>query len=231
VIDMFFYDPTIIILIPALLIAMYAQYKVKNTFKKYSEVGSNSNKTAAEIAQELLFKNDINDIKVKRIKGNLNDHYDPKNKLLNLSEEIYGSKSVAAIGIAAHEAGHAIQDAQGYTLLKIRAKIVPAASIGSSWGLPLAIIGFFLQSQTMIALGFIMFLGALIFHLITLPVEFDASNKALTLLKRNNILNNDELKGATKVLRAAAFTYVSATLIALVNLVRIVLLFGMGRND
>jgi len=228
---MFFYDPTIIILIPALLIAMYAQYKVKNTFKKYSEVGSNSNKTAAEIAQELLFKNDINDIKVKRIKGNLNDHYDPKNKLLNLSEEIYGSKSVAAIGIAAHEAGHAIQDAQGYTLLKIRAKIVPAASIGSSWGLPLAIIGFFLQSQTMIALGFIMFLGALIFHLITLPVEFDASNKALTLLKRNNILNNDELKGATKVLRAAAFTYVSATLIALVNLVRIVLLFGMGRND
>jgi len=210
---------------------MYAQYKVKNTFKKYSEVGSNSNKTAAEIAQELLFKNDINDIKVKRIKGNLNDHYDPKNKLLNLSEEIYGSKSVAAIGIAAHEAGHAIQDAQGYTLLKIRAKIVPAASIGSSWGLPLAIIGFFLQSQTMIALGFIMFLGALIFHLITLPVEFDASNKALTLLKRNNILNNDELKGATKVLRAAAFTYVSATLIALVNLVRIVLLFGMGRND
>ncbi|MBS3810323.1 MAG: zinc metallopeptidase [Halanaerobiales bacterium] len=229
--DMFFYDPTIIILIPALLIAMYAQYKVKNTFKKYSEVGSNSNKTAAEIAQELLFKNDINDIKVKRIKGNLNDHYDPKNKLLNLSEEIYGSKSVAAIGIAAHEAGHAIQDAQGYTLLKIRAKIVPAASIGSSWGLPLAIIGFFLQSQTMIALGFIMFLGALIFHLITLPVEFDASNKALTLLKRNNILNNDELKGATKVLRAAAFTYVSATLIALVNLVRIVLLFGMGRND
>ncbi|MFO7823575.1 MAG: zinc metallopeptidase [Cyclobacterium sp.] len=228
---MFFYDPTIIILIPALLIAMYAQYKVKNTFKKYSEVLSNSNKTAAEIAQDLLFKNDINDINVKKIKGNLNDHYDPKNKVLNLSEGIYGSKSVAAIGIAAHEAGHAIQDARGYTPLKIRAKIVPAASIGSSWGLPLAIVGFFLQSQTMIALGFIMFLGALIFHLITLPVEFDASNKALTLLKRNNILNNDELKGAKKVLRAAAFTYVSATLIAIVNLVRIVLLFGMGRND
>ena len=228
---MFLYDPTIIMLIPVLLISMYAQYKVKSTFNKYSEISTNVNKTAAEIVKELLVENGVNDIKVKRIEGDLNDHYDPKNKVLNLSQNIYGSNSIAAIGVAAHEAGHAIQDAKGYTPLKLRANLVPAASIGSSWGLPMAIIGFFLQTQFLIALGFIMFLGAFIFHLVTLPVEFNASKRALTLLKNNNILNSKELKGAKKVLRAAAFTYVSATLVALVNLVRIAILFGMGSND
>jgi len=228
---LFLYDPTIIMLIPVLLISMYAQYKVKSTFNKYSEISTNVNKTAAEIVKELLVENGVNDIKVKRIEGDLNDHYDPKNKVLNLSQNIYGSNSIAAIGVAAHEAGHAIQDAKGYTPLKLRANLVPAASIGSSWGLPMAIIGFFLQTQFLIALGFIMFLGAFIFHLVTLPVEFNASKRALTLLKNNNILNSKELKGAKKVLRAAAFTYVSATLVALVNLVRIAILFGMGSND
>jgi len=218
-------------LIPVLLISMYAQYKVKSTFNKYSEISTNVNKTAAEIVRELLIENGVNDIKVKRIEGDLNDHYDPKNKVLNLSQNIYASNSIAAIGVAAHEAGHAIQDAKGYTPLKLRANLVPAASIGSSWGLPMAIIGFFLQTQFLIALGFIMFLGAFIFHLVTLPVEFNASKRALTLLKNNNILNTKELKGAKKVLRAAAFTYVSATLVALVNLVRIAVLFGMGSND
>lgn len=228
---MFLYDPTIIMLIPVLLISMYAQYKVKSTFNKYSEINTNVNKTAAEIVRELLVENGVNDIKVKRIEGKLNDHYDPKNKVLNLSQNIYASNSIAAIGVAAHEAGHAIQDAKGYTPLKLRANLVPAASIGSSWGLPMAIIGFFLQTQFLIALGFIMFLGAFIFHLVTLPVEFNASTRALTLLKNNNILNSKELKGAKKVLRAAAFTYVSATLVALVNLVRIAILFGLGSND
>jgi hypothetical protein len=210
---------------------MYAQYKVKSTFNKYSEISTNVNKTAAEIVRELLIENGVDDIKVKRIEGDLNDHYDPKNKVLNLSQNIYASNSIAAIGVAAHEAGHAIQDAKGYTPLKLRANLVPAASIGSSWGLPMAIIGFFLQTQFLIVLGFIMFLGAFIFHLVTLPVEFNASKRALTLLKNNNILNTKELKGAKKVLRAAAFTYVSATLVALVNLVRIAVLFGMGSND
>lgn len=228
---MFFYDPTILMLIPVLLIAMYAQYKVKSTFNKYSKINSSINRTAADIVNDLLQKNEINDISIKRIEGELSDHYDPKNKVLNLSQSIYNSRSIAAIGVAAHEAGHAIQDAKGYTPLKIRAKIVPAASIGSNWGLPLAIIGFFLQSQFMIALGFIMFLGAFIFHLVTLPVEFNASNRALTMLKRNNILNQKELRGAKKVLRAAAFTYVSATLVALVNLIRIAVLFGMGSDE
>lgn len=228
---MFFYDPTILMLIPVLLIAMYAQYKVKSTFNKYSKINSSINRTAADIVNDLLQKNEINDVSIKRIEGELSDHYDPKNKVLNLSQSIYNSRSIAAIGVAAHEAGHAIQDAKGYTPLKIRAKIVPAASIGSNWGLPLAIIGFFLQSQFMIALGFIMFLGAFIFHLVTLPVEFNASNRALTMLKRNDILNQKELRGAKKVLRAAAFTYVSATLVALVNLIRIAVLFGMGSDE
>src|SRR6056297_1669538 len=228
---MFFYDPTIIILIPVLIIAMYAQYKVKSTFNKYSKISTNVNMSAADIVIKLLEENGINDVNVQRIKGNLSDHYDPSKKVLNLSENIYNSNSVAAIGVAAHEAGHAIQDDKGYKPLKLRANLVPAASIGSSWGLPMAIIGFFLQTQFLIALGFIMFLGAFIFHLVTLPVEFNASKRALTLLKRNNILNNKELKGAKKVLRAAAFTYVSATLVALVNLVRIVVLFGMGSDE
>ena len=228
---MFFYDPTIIILIPVLIIAMYAQYKVKSTFNKYSKISTNVNMSAADIVRKLLEENGINDVNVQRIKGNLTDHYDPSKKVLNLSENIYNSNSVAAIGVAAHEAGHAIQDDKGYKPLKLRANLVPAASIGSSWGLPMAIIGFFLQTQFLIALGFIMFFGAFVFHLVTLPVEFNASTRALTMLKNNNILNTSELKGARKVLRAAAFTYVSATLVALANLVRIVLLFGMGRND
>ncbi len=228
---MFFYDPTIIILIPVLIIAMYAQYKVKSTFNKYSKISTNVNMSAADIVRKLLEENGINDVNVQRIKGNLTDHYDPSKKVLNLSENIYNSNSVAAIGVAAHEAGHAIQDDKGYKPLKLRANLVPAASIGSSWGLPMAIIGFFLQTQFLIALGFIMFFGAFVFHLVTLPVEFNASTRALTMLKNNNILNTSELKGAKKVLRAAAFTYVSATLVALANLVRIVLLFGMGRND
>lgn len=228
---MFFFDPTIIMLIPVLIIAMYAQYKVKSTFKKYSEINSTVNRTAADIVRDLLTQNGINDVNVNRIKGELSDHYDPKNKVLNLSQSIYNSKSIAAIGVAAHEAGHAIQDAKGYTPLKIRASLVPAASIGSQWGLPMAIIGFFLQTEFLIILGFFMFLGAFIFHLITLPVEFNASNRALTLLKSNNILNQKELKGAKKVLRAAAFTYVSATLVAFVNLLRIVVLFGLGSDE
>ncbi|MFO7815480.1 MAG: zinc metallopeptidase [Halanaerobiales bacterium] len=228
---MFLYDPTIIMLIPVLLIAIYAQYKVKSTFNKYSEINASVNKTAAEVVKKLLVQNGVNDIKVKRIEGNLNDHYDPKNKELNLSQNIYGSNSIAAIGVAAHEAGHAIQDSKGYTPLKLRANLVPLASIGSNWGLPMAFIGFLLQTQFLIALGFIMFLGAFVFHLVTLPVEFNASKRALTLLKKYNILNSKEIKGAKKVLRAAAFTYLSATLVALVNLLRIVVLFGMGRND
>mgnify|MGYP006279195151 FL=1 len=228
---MFFFDPTMIILIPALIIAAYAQYKVKSAFNKYKEIRSRSGLSGAEIARRLLRNNNINDVQVQRIQGDLNDHYDPKDKVLKLSGEVYGSSSLAAIGIAAHEAGHAIQDYRDYAPLSIRASLVPAANIGSSWGLPMAVFGFFLQSQFMIGLGFVIFLAAVLFHLVTLPVEFNASNRAISLLDRGGYLDKDELQGAKKVLRAAAFTYVAATLVAFANLLRILILFGMGGDE
>ncbi len=227
----FFYDPTFILLIPAMLIAVYAQYKVKSAYNKYSKVKSSKGLSGADVSRKLLNSYDIDNVEVKKIEGNLTDHYDPVKKILNLSKDIYNSNSLAAIGIAAHETGHAIQDAENYKAMSIRASLVPAANIGSSWGLPLAIFGFFLQSQFMIGLGFIVFLAAVLFHLVTLPVEFDASNRAIKLLARGNYLTDIELQGARKVLRAAAFTYVAATLVAIANLLRILLLFGMGRDD
>lgn len=227
----FFYDPTMILIIPALLLAIYAQYKVKHTYNKYSKIYSRGGLTGAEVARELLKKNNINDVRVQQINGRLSDHYDPTKKLLNLSPEVYGANSLAAIGVAAHEAGHAIQDAVNYKPLNIRASLVPAANIGANWGLPLAVIGFFFNSEFMIGLGLVLFIGALLFHLVTLPVEFNASNRAIALLDRGRYLSGEELLGAKKVLRAAAFTYVAATLVALANLLRILMLFGMRRDD
>src|SRR6056297_91495 len=227
----FFFDPTMLILLPAVAIAIYAQYKVKSAYNKYSDIKSKSGFTGADIAQKLLKNNNINDVQVKRIEGDLNDHYDPKEKVLNLSDGVYGSNSLAAIGIAAHEAGHAIQDYDNYKPLSIRAKLVPAANIGSQAGLPLAIFGFFLQSQIMIGIGFVVFLAAVFFQIVTLPVEFNASNRAIRQLNQNSYLDSNELQGAKKVLRAAAFTYVAATLAAFANLLRIAMLFGMGRRD
>ncbi|MGM0436830.1 MAG: zinc metallopeptidase [Bacillota bacterium] len=227
----FFFDPTMIILLPAIAIAIYAQYKVKSAYNKYSDIKSKSGLTGADIAQKLLKNNNINDVQVKRIEGDLNDHYDPSDKVLNLSEGVYGSSSLAAIGIAAHEAGHAIQDYDNYKPLSIRAKLVPAANLGSQAGLPLAIFGFFLQSQIMIGIGFVVFLAAVLFQIVTLPVEFNASNRAINQLNKGGYLDSNELQGAKKVLRAAAFTYVAATLVAIANLIRILMLFGMGRRD
>lgn len=227
-----FYDPTILIILPAFILAIYAQIKVKNTFNKYSKIRSNRGFTGAEVAREILNKNGLSSINIQQIRGqNMGDHYDPKNKVLNLSSDVYNKNSLAAIGVAAHEAGHALQDAQDYRPLMLRNNIVPVANIGSRWGLPLAIFGFFFQSQTMILLGIIVFLGAVVFHLVTLPVEFNASNRAIKALKRGGYLTGKELQGAKKVLRAAAFTYVAATFVALANLFRIILLFGMGGDD
>ena len=227
----FFYDPTMIIIIPALILAVYAQFKVKSTYNKYSKIYSSSGLTGAEVARELLKKNNINNVSVQEISGTLSDHYDPRKKVLNLSREVYAGNSLASIGVAAHETGHAIQDAVRYKPLNIRASLVPAANIGANWGLPLAIIGFFFNSDFMILLGLVLFVGALLFHLITLPVEFNASNRAISLLDRERYLSAQELLGAKKVLRAAAFTYVAATLVALANLLRILMLFGMRRRD
>jgi hypothetical protein len=175
-----------------------------------------------------LANNGISDVNVKQIGGKLSDHYDPKQKVLNLSQSVYSNNSIAAIGVAAHEAGHAIQDKVGYSPLSIRASLVPAANIGSSLGLPMAIFGFFIRADFLIMAGFVLFAAAFLFHLVTLPVEFNASNRAIANLKNNSFLTDKELKGAKKVLRAAAFTYVAATLVALANLLRILVLFNMS---
>ncbi len=227
---MFFFDPTMIMLIPALLIAGYAQYKVKSTFNHYSEVYSSSGLTGAEVARDIMRKSNINDVPVQQVSGKLSDHYNPEKKVLNLSNDVFNSSSISAIGVAAHEAGHAIQDAQGYKPLSLRASLVPAASLGSNLGLPMAIFGFFIRADFLILTGFVLFTAAFLFHLVTLPVEFNASNRAIAQLKNNSYLSSEEVKGAKKVLRAAAFTYVAATLVALVNLLRILVLFGMGRD-
>lgn len=226
----FFFDPTMIIIIPALLIAVYAQYKVKSTFNQYSEIYSESGLTGAEAARKIMQNKNIKGVNIKKTSGNLTDHYDPKNKVLNLSQNVYSSSSIAAIGVAAHEAGHALQDAEAYKPLSLRASLVPAANLGSSLGLPMAIFGFFIRADFLILTGFVLFSAAFLFHLVTLPVEFNASNRAIAQLQTNSYLSAEEIKGAKKVLRAAAFTYVAATLVALANLLRILVLFGLGRD-
>ena len=224
----FFFDPTMIVIIPALLIAVYAQYKVKNTFKKYNEIKLKSNLTGAEAARKILLNNNLGNIEIRETDGELSDHYDPKDKTLNLSSDVYNTNSIAAVGVAAHEVGHAIQDKKDYKPLSLRASLVPAANIGSSFGLPLAIFGFFIRADFLIMTGFVLFSAAFLFHLITLPVEFNASNRAISNLKSTNLLSQEEIKGAKKVLKAAAFTYVATTLVALANMLRILLLAGLG---
>jgi len=224
----FLFDPTIIIIIPALLLAGYAQYKVKHTFSKYNEINLNSNLTGAEAARKILLNNNLENVEIRKTDGKLSDHYDPKNKTLNLSNDVYNNNSVAAVGVAAHEVGHAIQDKENYRPLSLRASLVPAANIGSSFGLPLAIFGFFIRADFLIMTGFVLFSAAFLFHLVTLPVEFNASNRAISNLKSTDLLTESEIKGAKKVLKAAAFTYVAATLVALANMIRILLLAGMG---
>ncbi|MGP3777761.1 zinc metallopeptidase [Halanaerobium saccharolyticum] len=224
----FFFDPTMIVLLPAVLIAFYAQYKVKNTFNKYNEVQITSNLTGADAARKILTRNNLDNVEIRKTDGKLSDHYDPKNKTLNLSSDVYNNNSIAAVGVAAHEVGHAIQDKENYRPLSLRASLVPAANIGSSFGLPLAIFGFFIRADFLIMTGFVLFSAAFLFHLVTLPVEFNASNRAISNLKSTDLLTETEIKGAKKVLKAAAFTYVATTLVALANMLRILLLAGMG---
>mgnify|MGYP000002188023 CR=1 FL=1 len=224
----FFFDPTMIVLIPALLLAVYAQYKVKNTFSKYNEIQIDSNLTGADAAKKILLRNNLANVEIRKTDGKLSDHYDPKEKTLNLSSDVYNNNSIAAVGVAAHEVGHAIQDKENYKPLSLRASLVPAANIGSSFGLPLAIFGFFIRADFLIMTGFVLFSAAFLFHLVTLPVEFNASNRAISNLKSTDLLNQEEIKGAKKVLKAAAFTYVATTLVALANMLRILLLAGLG---
>lgn len=228
---MFYYDAYYFILvIPAMLIALLAQYKVKSTFKKYSRVGSSRGITGAYAAQSVLSFYGITDVRIERVAGSLTDHYDPKAKVIRLSDSVYSSNSVAAIGVACHEAGHAAQHAENYVPIKIRNSIVPVCNIGSTLGIPLAIIGLFMGFEPLIAIGLVLYSLVFVFHLVTLPVEFNASRRAIKVIDETQILFGGEIEGSKKVLFAAAMTYVASMIVALANLLRILLRFSNRRR-
>ena len=224
------YDPTYLLLIPGLLLALYAQIKVSDTYSKWKRVSTRSRMTGAEMARLILDGNGCGDVRIERVAGKLTDHYDPQDGVLRLSNEVYSSDSVAAIGIAAHEAGHAIQDAQSYAPMRIRAALVPVANIGSSAAIPLFMLGLIFSWQPLLKIGILCFALAVLFYLVTLPVEFNASNRAVALLG-SGLLPDDEVQGVKKVLSAAALTYVAAALQALLQLLRLVVLAGARRRD
>ena len=229
----YYFDPTYILIIIAAIISLIAQWRVNSAFSKYSRVASMSGMTGAQAGRMILQSNGINDVSVQRISGKLTDHYNPSTKVLNLSESVYGSTSVAAIGVAAHECGHAIQHARGYFPLSLRTALVPVANIGSQLSWVFIIVGAILSfNQTLITIGIIMFSAAVLFQLVTLPVEFNASARALEQLESNGILYRDEVSQTRKVLSAAALTYVAAAATAILQLLRLIILFGgRGRRD
>ena len=223
----FFFDWTIVLLIPAAILAFYAQSRVRNAYRKYTQIPVHSGRTGREIAEFLLSANGIHDVAVVPVRGYLGDHYDPRGKHVALSPENYEGASVGASAIAAHEVGHAMQDAQHYTPLRIRSTILPVSNIGSQLSFPLFFVGLLFGSGPLAVLmdvGIALFVLAVLFQVVTLPVEFDASKRALAQLRAHAILSPDELAGGRKMLQAAALTYVAATAMALVNLLRLVIL-------
>jgi hypothetical protein len=222
---MFFFDSTIIILIPAIILTLYAQYKVKTSYSKYSKVLAKNGLSGKETAEELLLRNNLSNIKIESIEGRLSDHYNPRQKKLSLSKEIYCGKSLAAQGIVAHEIGHALQDAKNYFPLSLRSNLVPVTNIGSNMAVPLFLIGFIFNFPVLMDIGIIAFSLAVLFQLVTLPVEFDASKRAVNLLVRTNIISStEEINSVKKVLNAAALTYVAATSVAVFQLLRLIVL-------
>jgi Zn-dependent membrane protease YugP len=221
---MFFFDSTMIILLPAIIISGLAQLKIKSAFSKYSKVNSANGYTGAKVARMLLDDAGLFDIPVELVRGKLTDHYDPSKRIMRLSGEVYNGTSVAAIGVAAHETGHALQDKENYAPLKIRNTIVPAVNFSSNASWLLFLIGIIFSFQPLVFIGIILFSAVVVFQLITLPVEFNASSRALTILESRGILYGDEIKGAKSVLTAAAMTYLSAALMAISQLIRLLLL-------
>lgn len=228
---MFLFDPTFIILIPAIILSFWAQMKVSTTFNRYSQVTSRSGMTGAQVAQAILKSNNINDVRIEAVRGNLTDHYDPKNKVLCLSESVYGQSSLAALGVAAHEVGHAIQHDVDYAPLRIRSALVPIAQFGSYGSWIILLVGIVLASTQLIQIGIILFVAVLAFQLVTLPVEFNASSRALVQLETGGFLTTEEIQGSKKVLSAAAMTYVAAVIMAVAQLIRLILISGILRRD
>ena len=221
---------TYLLVIIGIIICLIASYRMRTTFRKYSRVRSMTGMTGAQAAERILFESGIYDVRIGHVSGNLTDHYDPRSKTLNLSDTVYGSTSVAAVGVAAHECGHAIQHQKHYVPLRIRGAFVPVANFGSTISWPLIIIGLFLRGQFLVTLGIIAFSFSVIFELITLPVEFNASKRAMKNLKRMRILSSEELPMTGKVLRAAAMTYVASAASGILQLLRLIILFGGGNR-
>ena len=228
----YYYDPTYMLIVISALISLFAQFLVNSRFSKYSRVRSRSGMTGAQAAERILQSQGIYDVAIQRVSGKLTDHYDPRNKTLNLSDAVYASTSVAAVGVAAHECGHAIQHARGYAPLSFRSALVPVANIGSQLSWLFIILGiFFGGSHTLIMIGILMFSAAVLFQLVTLPVEFNASGRALKLLSETGILQKDEVSDTRKVLSAAGLTYVAAATTAVLQLLRLLRLFGGNDRD
>lgn len=222
---MFFYDYYYLILVvPAILISVFAQSKVQSTYKKYAEVMSKSGLTAHEVTRRILDRAGLQNVAIEHVAGKLTDHFDPTKNVIRLSDSVYGDASVASLGVAAHEAGHAVQYKEGYAPIKIRNTILPAANIGSKLSVPLIILGIILSMEPLVTFGILLFSLVLLFQVVTLPVEFDASRRALKVLKETSVLDEEELSGSKKVLSAAALTYVAAALLSAMQLLRLVLI-------
>ena len=227
----FYFDPTYLLVLIGVVLCMIASARVKTTYKKYEKVGSRSGYTADQVAYMILRNAGITDVSIHHISGDLTDNYNPKEHTLKLSDSVYGSRSIAAIGVAAHECGHAIQHANAYAPLTIRSAIIPAANIGSAISWPLILIGLLIpRVDYLITLGIILFSLVVVLQFVTLPVEFNASRRAMAILEGSGYLYPDELKGARSVLTAAAMTYVAAMVSASLQLLRLVLLFGNRRR-
>ena len=225
----------VVLVLPCLILSMWASANVNSTFKKYSGQLSSRRITGAEAAQRVLMANGVQGVKIQRISGNLTDHYDPRTNVIRLSDNVYDNTSTAAIGVACHEAGHAVQYAQSYAPIKLRAAVIPVTNLGSKLAMPLILIGLLLSylgnfSYILVYAGIACFGLSLVFQLVTLPVEFNASRRALAAISSGNLLTEEEQKGARKTLTAAALTYVAATATALAQLLRLLVLFG-GRGN
>ncbi|AEA00545.1 MULTISPECIES: zinc metallopeptidase [Aerococcus] len=228
----YMFDPTIILLIIGAIIAGIASWNVNRTFDKYSRYTNRRGLTADQVARMMLDHNQIGHVGVSSVRGKLTDYYDPRDKNLYLSDQVSQESSISAIGVAAHECGHALQDADNYAFMRIREKIVPVVNFGSSLSMPILLLGvLFGMNQTLINIGIALFSLALLFQLVTLPVEFDASRRAIRCLDEMNILSQEELPYAKSTLRAAALTYVAGTVSTLLSLLRIIILFGGNRRD
>ncbi|MGN0660784.1 MAG: zinc metallopeptidase [Oscillospiraceae bacterium] len=226
-----FYDPTFyIFVVPALIVALVAQINVKSTYSKYSRLANSAGLTGAEAARRILDANGLTNVRIEHISGQLSDHFDPRSNVVRLSDGVFASNSVAAIGVAAHEVGHAIQYSQSYFPMRIRSAIIPITNIGSNLSFPLVVLGLIFSYDPLVTVGIFLYLAVVLFQLVTLPVEFNASARALRTIEDNGWLFGEEQKGAKRVLTAAALTYVAALFTALMNLFRLIAIAGRRRD-